>query len=192
MLLFLRIALFLVTAGSVAGGFVYLDKAPLTSGAVNPETDAQFADIDKTGFDWAQQQTQHNLDYMAALQAYHGDTNSIAQQAREFRNKRDEFFDTGALSGLLFLIAMLPWVRWDEQARRSSRALADKAGKLAVKGAGALSALREVSPIVGRSGLQTYSIADELSKWSKLHDDGVVSDSEFDQARARLLSRDKA
>ena len=37
--------------------------------------------------------------------------------------------------------------------------------------------------------LKHYSVADELSKWAKLKEDGHVSDEEFDRAREKLLKR---
>lgn len=41
--------------------------------------------------------------------------------------------------------------------------------------------------IIKNESLKQFSVADELSKWAKLRDDGVVSDAEFEQARAKLL-----
>ena len=35
--------------------------------------------------------------------------------------------------------------------------------------------------------MQSYSVADELSKWSKLRDEGVVSEQEFQDARNKIL-----
>ncbi|MCH7630025.1 MAG: SHOCT domain-containing protein [Proteobacteria bacterium] len=46
------------------------------------------------------------------------------------------------------------------------------------------------SPIVGRHGLTSYSVADELMKWNELRETGVVTEEEFGEARARLLKRD--
>ncbi|WP_287002818.1 DUF2628 domain-containing protein [Sphingobium sp.] len=42
--------------------------------------------------------------------------------------------------------------------------------------------------IITRSGLQTYSVADEIAKWKALHDQGVIDDDEYRQARSRLLN----
>ena len=44
--------------------------------------------------------------------------------------------------------------------------------------------------IVTRSGLQTYSVADEIAKWKALHNDGVIDDHEYQRARAQLLKSD--
>lgn len=36
-------------------------------------------------------------------------------------------------------------------------------------------------------GVKTYSVADELLKWSKLKENGLVTDEEFEQAKSKLL-----
>ena len=41
--------------------------------------------------------------------------------------------------------------------------------------------------IIKNENLKQFSVADELSKWAKLRDEGVVSDEEFEQARSKLL-----
>lgn len=37
--------------------------------------------------------------------------------------------------------------------------------------------------------LKPYSVADELLKWAKLKDDGLISEDEFNEARSKLLNR---
>lgn len=44
------------------------------------------------------------------------------------------------------------------------------------------------SRIIKRDSLASYSVADELIKWSKLHAEGLVSDDEFEEARTKLLA----
>lgn len=41
--------------------------------------------------------------------------------------------------------------------------------------------------VVNVEGMRSYSVADELSKWAKLRDEGVVSEQEFQEARAKIL-----
>lgn len=41
--------------------------------------------------------------------------------------------------------------------------------------------------IIKGENLRSYSVADELSKWAKLRDEGVVSEQEFQEARTRIL-----
>lgn len=43
--------------------------------------------------------------------------------------------------------------------------------------------------IVKGEGFRHYSVAGELIKWAKLRDDGLISDEEFNEAKARLLGR---
>ncbi len=49
-------------------------------------------------------------------------------------------------------------------------------------------ALGELNIIKGEK-LKQYSVADELTKWAKLKEDGHISDEEFDEARKKLLKR---
>ncbi|MGO3128309.1 MAG: SHOCT domain-containing protein [Luteimonas sp.] len=44
----------------------------------------------------------------------------------------------------------------------------------------------EVKIIKGEN-MRSYSVADELSKWAKLRDEGVVSEQEFQEARNKIL-----
>lgn len=46
----------------------------------------------------------------------------------------------------------------------------------------------KVQKIISRDGLQPYSVADEIAKWKALHDQGVIDDAEYRQARSRLLN----
>ncbi len=46
----------------------------------------------------------------------------------------------------------------------------------------------EVDIIKGEK-LKQYSVADELTKWAKLKDDGHISEEEFKEARTKLLKR---
>lgn len=46
----------------------------------------------------------------------------------------------------------------------------------------------KVQKIMSRDGLQPYSVADEIAKWKALHDQGVIDDDEYRQARSRLLN----
>lgn len=46
----------------------------------------------------------------------------------------------------------------------------------------------EVDIIKGEK-LKQYSVADELTKWAKLKEDGYISEEEFNEARAKLLKR---
>ncbi|MGO2501463.1 MAG: SHOCT domain-containing protein [Lactococcus cremoris] len=43
--------------------------------------------------------------------------------------------------------------------------------------------------IIKGEKLKQYSVADELTKWAKLKEDGHISESEFNEARAKLLRR---
>ena len=47
------------------------------------------------------------------------------------------------------------------------------------------------SGIIKTQSFKAFSVADELIKWSKLRDDGVVTVEEYELARAKLLGREK-
>lgn len=41
--------------------------------------------------------------------------------------------------------------------------------------------------IIKGENMRSYSVADELSKWAKLRDEGVISEQEFKEARSKIL-----
>lgn len=43
--------------------------------------------------------------------------------------------------------------------------------------------------IMGRDGLSSYSTADEMIKWKKLFDEGVVSEEEYQDAVDKIMKR---
>ena len=43
--------------------------------------------------------------------------------------------------------------------------------------------------IIKSEKLKYYSVADELIKWAKLKEDGLISENEFNEARAKILKR---
>ncbi|MCX9568573.1 SHOCT domain-containing protein, partial [Vibrio cholerae] len=48
---------------------------------------------------------------------------------------------------------------------------------------------KSVVDIIKGEKLKQYSVADELTKWAKLKEDGYISEEEFNEARAKLLKR---
>lgn len=130
------------------------------------------------------------LQYRMALDAYDHELN-IATRVREDSAETRDILVGWIVAVFLFLaLTWLPWRRWGDKTSEATSVAAEEAGKLAARGYMAAKALAEPSPIVGRSGLKTYSVADELAKWSKLREEGVVSQEEFEEARAALLRRE--
>jgi hypothetical protein len=43
-------------------------------------------------------------------------------------------------------------------------------------------------PIMSREKMAAYSVADELSKWGKLRDEGLITEEQFLETRSRLLN----
>lgn len=174
--------------------------APVTP--FNPIDDPNFADLVRAGYQPPSDydlmiaslskqniQSAHQADYSAALTAYEQDERTASFKASENAATRNILVVCVLVVFLILAITFLPWRRWGDDASKSTNAVAEEAVKLAARGVVAAKALAEPSPIVGRSGLKTYSVADELSKWSKLHDEGVVSHKEFEEARDALLRR---
>lgn len=50
-----------------------------------------------------------------------------------------------------------------------------------------LKASAEKGSIIKRDALAPYSVADELLKWNKLRQEGLVTEAQFEEARAKLL-----
>lgn len=42
--------------------------------------------------------------------------------------------------------------------------------------------------IIQREALKQFSVADELAKWAKLRDDGVISEADFVEAKSKLMN----
>jgi len=45
------------------------------------------------------------------------------------------------------------------------------------------------SKIIRTDNLKSYSVADELLKWTQLKDAGVVSEEEFQEARDKIMGK---
>ncbi|VWX47974.1 SHOCT domain-containing protein [Novosphingobium sp. 9U] len=201
MLTVFRALLGLATAGAAFaaimfnGGIVSLDTI------AHPNNDPQFADLVERGYrppsgvvevlerQGQAPETRHEADYGTALKWY-----DDRRSATEYNNsleeeKRDLAIGWAIALGALFLISLLPWARFVRKMNASGDAAADKVAKIASQGTTALKEKLRPSPIIGRSGLSSFSVADELAKWSKLRDEGVVTAAEFEEARARLLKR---
>lgn len=115
----------------------------------------------------------------------------------EYENTRNKSAVGAVVCLVVFFMLFLPWREMSAGAAQDGAEIAVKIGEASVKlkevaGSAAIS-IKEMtsgSPIVGRHGLKTYSVADELIKWNELRESGVVSLEEFEEARARLLKRD--
>ena len=45
------------------------------------------------------------------------------------------------------------------------------------------------SQIIKNENMRSYSVADELLKWAKLKEDGLISEEEFKKAREKIMSK---
>lgn len=91
---------------------------------------------------------------------------------------------------LAFIGLCLPWDRIAAKPSQKASNVAFNLGKITGQAAHSIKEMTGGSPIVGRHGLTSYSVADELMKWNELRETGVVTEEEFAEARALLLKRD--
>lgn len=114
----------------------------------------------------------------------------FGRSSAEYSDPDPAVFQFGALFvGIAFLVLCLPWNRFGravENAQQDFSDLSEAAGR-------ALDRRRERNgpTIMGRDGFTQYSVADEISKWNKLREDGLVTEDEFNAARDKLLNRSK-
>lgn len=132
--------------------------------------------------------TNQEADYAAAVQDYDKQSRLADEQRGSYGSIRDILLWLATIPALLLTLSLLPWSRWIGKAAEVDRRMANESKKMFEVGVEDLRAMREPSPIIGRKGLKTYSIADELTKWNDLLNNGVVTVAEFEEARARLLS----
>lgn len=89
----------------------------------------------------------------------------------------------GLCVGVAIIIAMIPTEKWPDltlpwlrdAARKSTDSQSQRPRSL---------------PVFKRESLNSFSVADELAKWAKLRDDGIVTEQEYVDARRALLGRD--
>lgn len=181
-----------------AGTFSYLrsqEAKNVTVEVADPKDDPRYSVLlDRSSFDQTMMslnpQTPAEVAYNAEQSRY---DSAVADAAAVVRSKEDQstiFMNAALFVGLIFAVLLFPWARWVSGLSRSADQARRNALRVAAKAAHAVRDNQPgSSPIIGRSNLTTYSVADELGKWQKLRDDGVVTEEEFNQSRDRLLNR---
>lgn len=178
-------------------------KEQVAMSIVHPDYDPKFADLTQSGYKPPNQyeailgkyaginnQSPHETEYGVALDSYEREASLYATEVSAHREARDILAGWAVVCAVVFSLSLLPWARWGGKLNKSGMAVAEEATKLGAHSVIAIKAMSDPSPIVGRSGFTSYSVADELEKWSKLRNEGVVTEAEFEEARARLLRRD--
>lgn len=203
MLRFLRFVTFMGAIGFF-GAAIFFANITATASLQDPDLDPKFSNIvegKRLGYSPLERnsfgpgyeqipQSEIEREYIDASYAFKEELSAIESQNRLNYDFSWTMAGYAIAFSASFVFFMFPWVRFVEGGRETGRALSQQTTKLVVQGTSAVKGLREPSHIVGRSGFMSYSVADELTKWSKLRDDGVVTTEEFDEARASLLSRD--
>ena len=159
----------------------------------NPRADPAYAEIEAQPLGWLTARnnpsTELERQYSEEVRYYESKAAEI-QQAEYARSDRSNTLQgVLAVFAIAFAVALLPWTKWFSSARRSAEIMTDHAVSLAAKGSEAWKDATAPSPVIGRHGLKSYSVADELLKWSKLRDEGVVTEAEYEEARVKLLAR---
>lgn len=131
------------------------------------------------------------VQYQAAIERYGAQINNQSYEMSRLEDNQQ--IALGVFYTFLYLtvILFLPWIK--------VRKFIDDAGPnvgldLARFSKSAALSIRnrrgDSGPsIVGRDGLTSYSVADEVSKWHQLYRDGLVTESEFIAAKQKLLNR---
>jgi hypothetical protein len=193
MLLLVRLCLFVAAFGFGIASVAYTDSTVLEPTVVDPQSDPQYADIDKSAYNQLltrfAPKTSHESAYQAASQAYEQEVSFLSQKQEEAVETRKALFAGAGLVLITLFIISLPWRHWLRTFKKTTDTVVTETTKAALVGVKALKSVQDNSPIVGRSGLSSYSIADELEKWSRRRAEGIVTEQEFEEARTKLLKR---
>lgn len=162
---------------------------------IYPESDPKYADLVAAGFSPIivnggaigifSPIDAHQAEYISDLQKYKSDRAAFDYESESNRNSMQNWTAAAALFYFIFGTSLLPWDGWSKRVVDSARSVSAMSADFARKSAE--SVITSNSAVVGRTGLKSYSVADELLKWNKLLEDGVVTEEEFDVARAELL-----
>jgi len=158
----------------------------------DPDTDPRFADVaGKNNYEAFRDNPGIAEEYNSAKVGYSTAASSANALKREHSDQEKSYYVLVAFCVALFALSFIPW----------GRLIANALQRGTEKAAGAIapiaSATRERlgaggSMIIGSEKMKRFSTADELLKWQQLHESGAVTDSEYSQARNKLLHRGKA
>jgi len=170
----------------------HYEAAEVGVDAIHPDNDPQFSElVGLSTFDMILYDANLAEAYGSASIAYDNAEYSAELKRGELRDRRDQYFVLTALMLLLFALTWLPWRRWGQSLSDGiAQGFASSAGrgeaaieKIASKLSG------EERAIIRREGLDRYSVSVELKNWKELLDKGVVTDEEFEKAKAKILGR---
>jgi hypothetical protein len=127
--------------------------------------------------------------YVAERATYRGDISSTELVRIGHRNNRDIYLTLAAVCSVFLVVTLLPWQVWFNHRVEE---IAEFTGKVVPPIVDFLQSKLEPggTTIIGREKLKRFSTADEMLKWKKLLDQGVITQSEFDEARRKLLNRE--
>lgn len=161
----------------------------VTIDTIHPDDDPQFSSI--AGMDMGERM---NVDFELAMAynraklAYSNDERYASWEISYLHDQRNLYISWIVVFFALFGITFLPWVRW-------KNSLSQGVSRAAVKGGSAVGGVvakvsGEDRMIIKREGLDRYSVSAELKNWKELLDQGVVTQDEFEKAKAKLLGQE--
>lgn len=185
--------LMLVFATLSAMAFSYHQEAKSIEAPTDPRVMQEYADIASSPFDALVYQyaprNAHDRAFSEAMSKFWEEDRAYSQQISHLRSSEQNTLFWAVWVFVAFLLSLLPWRTWLMKVRASVNSAGNKAADLTSKGITAYKSSTAPSPVIGRHGLKSYSVADELLKWSKLREEGLVTDAEFEEARKNLMSR---
>lgn len=125
-------------------------------------------------------------EYNRAVAQHSEESSGLLYDASKLREARLTYVGIAVLAVIMLVVLWLPWGRWLDAGAKELHDV----GKAAVGAAKTRLEPEESSPrIIGSERFSRFSVADEMLKWKQLRDEGIVTEVEFDEARAKLLGR---
>lgn len=161
----------------------------VTVDAIHPDYDPQFSSI--AGMSTIEMLTVDSKlasAYNRARLAYRNDESYASLVRSNLHDQRDQYLAFIVVVVFLFALTFLPWGRWVQSLFQGVEQTVVKGGSVVESVVSKVSG--EDRTIIKREGLDRYSVSSELKNWKELLDQGVVTEEEFQKAKAKLLGRD--
>lgn len=115
---------------------------------------------------------------------------AMIQSSKENSKIYRKYWIIGLLNGTLLFCSLFGFYFI---IRRTMRALAVASSQSRPLKSAALGIIKKIKPtksaIIKTDNLKTYSVADELLKWTNLKQAGIVSEEEFQEARNKIMGK---
>jgi hypothetical protein len=157
--------------------------------AIHPDHDPQFSSIaGMSTFEMLAIDPNLASAYNRASLAYSNDESYANLMRSDLHDQRDQYVGFMVVVIFLFALTFLPWGRWGQSLSQGVEQTVVKGGSVVESVVSKVSG--EDRTIIKREGLDRYSVSSELKNWKELLDQGVVTEEEFQKAKAKLLGRE--